>query len=165
MAAPKDNQFWKARSKHGRSKIFTTPKILWEAACEYFEWVKENPWYKNEAIKGGELAGQIIGVPTERAMTISGLCIFLDIEERTFRNYCNEKDYKDFFPVSTRIVAIIRTQKFEGAAAGLFNANIIARDIGLSEKNDHTSSDGSMSPKPTVIVKTQELGDEIDKLK
>ena len=38
MGAPKNNQFWKLRSKHGRDKIFKTPKILWEAACDYFEW-------------------------------------------------------------------------------------------------------------------------------
>jgi len=48
---PKDgrigNEFWKARSKHGRDKIFTTPEILWEAACEYFEWVADNPLQKS----------------------------------------------------------------------------------------------------------------------
>ena len=43
MAAPKGNQFWKLRSKHGRDKLFTTPELLWEAACEYFEWIDENP--------------------------------------------------------------------------------------------------------------------------
>ena len=32
--------------------------------------------------------------------------------------------------------AVIRTQKFEGASAGLLNANIIARDLGLSDKTE-----------------------------
>ena len=43
MGAPKGNQFWKARAKHGRDKIFKTPDALWKAACEYFEWVDDNP--------------------------------------------------------------------------------------------------------------------------
>ncbi len=45
-----------------------------------------------------------------------------------------KEEYKDFFGVYTRISQIIRTQKFEGAAVGLFNANIIARDLGLADK-------------------------------
>ena len=51
MAAPKGNQFWKLRSKHGRDKLFATPDLLWQAACEYFEWCDKHPWYKSEAIK------------------------------------------------------------------------------------------------------------------
>ena len=43
MAAPKGNQFWMLRSKHGRDKLFATPEALWEAACEYFQWCDENP--------------------------------------------------------------------------------------------------------------------------
>lgn len=35
MSAPKGNQFWKLRNRHGRSKRFASPEQLWEAACEY----------------------------------------------------------------------------------------------------------------------------------
>lgn len=28
MGAPKGNQFWKLRSKHGRDKLFSSPEIL-----------------------------------------------------------------------------------------------------------------------------------------
>lgn len=38
--------------------------------------------------------------------------------------------------VTTRIDEIIYKQKFEGAAVGAFNANIIARDLGLADKKD-----------------------------
>ena len=37
---------------------------------------------------------------------------------------------------------IIRQQKFEGAAANLLNANIIARDLGLADKAEITGRDG-----------------------
>ncbi len=43
MAAPKGNKFWLARSSHGRKPIFANPDKLWEACCEYFQWVEKNP--------------------------------------------------------------------------------------------------------------------------
>jgi hypothetical protein len=48
MAAPKGNQFWKLRSKHGRDKLFASPELLLESACEYFQWCDENPWLSIE---------------------------------------------------------------------------------------------------------------------
>ena len=51
MAAPKGNKFWMLRSKHGRDKLFATPELLWEAACEYFQWCDENPWTTRKAIQ------------------------------------------------------------------------------------------------------------------
>lgn len=133
MPAPKKNQFWKARSKHGRDKIFETPKILSEASNEYFQWCLDNPLYEM-IIQGGKE----FTVPKMRAMTESGLFIFLDIERQTFDNYCDKENesYKGFFAITTRIKEVIRTQKFEGAAAGLLNANIIARDLGLKDKSE-----------------------------
>ena len=51
MAAPAGNKFWMLRSKHGRDKLFSTPELLWEAACEYFQWCDENPWLSKKAIQ------------------------------------------------------------------------------------------------------------------
>jgi hypothetical protein len=99
MAAPKNNQFWKARGKHGRDKIFSSPGILWEAVCEYFQWCDDNKW-----------DGKKI-----RPYTIEGLCVFLDIDSRTFRNYQNKEEYKDFFPILWKIEDIIKTQKFHNS--------------------------------------------------
>ena len=39
------------------------------------------------------------------------------------------------------------SQKFEGAASGIFNANIIARDLGLSDKQDITTGGEKLSSK------------------
>ncbi|WP_159585929.1 DNA-packaging protein [Chelativorans xinjiangense] len=138
MAAPKGNQFWKARSSHGRNPIFAAPEDLWTACVEYFEWVEENPLWEDKLVS-------YQGVTTHepvckmRAMTIGGLCIFLDISRRTWDEYRGREDY---LPVVTRAEEIIRDQKFSGAAADLLNANIIARDLGLAEKQEHTGKDG-----------------------
>ena len=138
MAAPKGNQFWKLRSKHGRDKIFSTPEILLEAAQEYFQWCDDNPWIKNEAIKSGDFAGQLVQIPTARPYTLSGLCLYLGVATQYFDDFkaALKPEDKDFSIVITHVEQAIRTQKFEGAAVGAFNANIIARDLGLADKKE-----------------------------
>lgn len=135
MAAPKGNQFWKLRSKHGREKIFTTPEILWEAATEYFAWCDKHPWMRSEAVKGGVNSGKVVEAPVSRPYTLTGLCLYLDVSSNYFRNFKGEAS-EEFMTVITRIEEIIYTQKFEGAAVGAFNANIIARDLGLADKKE-----------------------------
>lgn len=142
MAKTKDkrigNQFWKQRSKHGRDKIFSSPDILWEEACKYFEWVDEHPLIGADVVKSGLDAGRILSIPFMRAYTLKGLCLFLDVNEVYFNQFNDEKN--DFSKVITRIRDIIYTQKFTGAAANLLNPNIIARDLGLSDKSESTTT-------------------------
>jgi hypothetical protein len=151
MSAPKGNQFWKARSSHGRGKIFETPEILWDAACEYFQWVEDNPLYEEKAF---HFQGQVIKEPIAkmRAMTISGLRLFLGISEQTLQVY---EQREDFFGVIREIKETIYNQKFAGASADLLNANIIARDLGLTDKKDLSSTDGSMSPAGNTFDSSQ----------
>ena len=135
MPAPKGNQFWKVRTKQSRDKLFTDPETLWEAACEYFEWATNNPLFEHKAT-------QYQGVPVDmhiekpRVFTIEGLTLFLGIDRKTYSNYRQKDGYEDFFPIMDAIEATIRNQKYAGAAADIFNANIIARDLGLSDKTE-----------------------------
>lgn len=132
MSAPPGNQFWKARSAHGRNPIFATPDDLWAAASEYFEWVDANPLWEDRLVT---FQGSATHEPVAkmRAMTISGMCVFLDISHQAWSEY---KQRQGFGEITSRIDAIIRDQKFAGAAADLLNANIIARDLGLADKSD-----------------------------
>lgn len=138
MSAPKGNQFWKARSSHGRSPIFAAPEDLWTAATEYFEWVEANPLWEAKpfAFQGTVTVENLAKM---RAMTITGLCIFLDISMPAWADY---RTREGFSSVVTRVEEIIRTQKFEGASADLLNANIIARDLGLADKSEFTGANG-----------------------
>lgn len=157
MAAPEGNEFWKLRSKHGRDKLFQTPGLLWEAACEYFEWSNDNPWYRNEAVKSGDNCGTIIKVPIERPFTMSGLCLYLGCSDgylRTFKLTASE----DFLAVIEQIEKTCYTQKFEGAAVGAFNANIIARDLGLTDK-----SESDLKINASVIWNEQKTYEAVDK--
>jgi hypothetical protein len=136
MAAPEGNEYWKLRSKDGRDKIFETPEHLLDACNEYFEWVQNNPLKSSEVVKYKDYA-ELIEVPKMRPMTIEGLCNFIDISVKCWRNY---KERQDFIPITTRVEQIIYNNKFEGAASGFLNPNIIARDLGLQDKQqtEHT---------------------------
>lgn len=131
MAAPKGNRFWEARSSHGRNPKFESPEALWAACCEYFEWVEANPLYEVKAFAFQGVVTQE-SLPKIRAMTISGLCIFLDITRQTWGTFRAMEGFSD---ITTRAEEIIYDQKFSGAAADLLNANIIARDLGLKEQS------------------------------
>jgi len=72
-------------------------------------------------------------------MTESGLCLYLDICNQTWQNY---KTKDGFLEVTSAVLNVIRDQKFTGASAGLLNANIIARDLGLKESSEVTGADG-----------------------
>lgn len=144
VAAPIGNQFWRQRSTHGRKPIFAAPEDLWNAASEYFDWIEANPLHEAQAFAyKGEVTLQ--DIPKMRAMTLTGLCIFLDV---TFTTWAEYKNREDFTEVSMRIDEIIRTQKFEGASAGLLNPAIIARDLGLTDK---TEVNGQLVLRPVVI--------------
>lgn len=139
MGAPIGNDFWTARSKHGREKLFTSPEILWEAACEYFTWCKNNPWFRTEYI-GKEVIE--VKIPIERPFTLIGLCVFLGVSSsyfRVFKSTLKEAD-KEYLTVITRIEEIIYTQQFEGATVGVFKENIISRNLGLKDNTDITSN-------------------------
>lgn len=149
----KGNQLWKARATHGRPRKFETPDALWEACVEYFEWVESNPLWEHKVFS---FQGDIVesSIPKMRAMTLAGLSLFIGISDETWRNYGSKPEYSDFFGVVSRVEKIIYEQKFTGAAADMLNANIIARDLGLADKQDlsHRSPDGSMTPSRIEIV-------------
>lgn len=132
MVAPKGNRFWEARSSHGRAPIFATPEAMWSAILEYFAWNAKNPLYEAKAFSyEGEIT--IASLPKMRAMSINGLCNFLDIAITTWAEYRKREDFK---AVTTQAETVIFQQKFEGASADLLNASIIARDLGLADKQE-----------------------------
>ena len=132
----------------GQPPKFDTPEQMAIRAREYFEWCSKTPLNEHKifAQQGEIIDGE---VKHKRPFTQAGLCVYLGISEDTWRNYRDKKP--EYFEVTKLITDAMYDQKFSGASAGLFNANIIARDLGLKDKSeiDHQSTDGSMSPKDT----------------
>jgi hypothetical protein len=150
FSMPDGNGFWKLRSKHGRDRIFETPEIMWEAACEYFTACEENPLIEID-FKGKD--AEQVHIPRMRAFTIERLCLFLDVHKGYFLEFKkalkDDQLGRDFSRVIARIEQTIYSQKFEGASAGFLNANIIARDLGL---------------KDTVVNEVEDKRKQIDEL-
>ena len=138
---PWDEGYWEWRAENppvGRPKTFT-PKKLWELACKYFERTRNNHFYKQDFIKGGEMAGTIVQLKLTRPFTWQGFEDYLNEQGLIARidDYKLNRDgrYGAFVDVVRAIDSVIYSQKFERAASGVFNANIIARDLGLADKS------------------------------
>jgi len=132
------SRFWEARTTVGRNKLFSTPSVLEEACLEYFHWNADNPLHE---MKPFAYQGEVVQapVPKIRAMTLSGLCTFLGISRQVWYDY-KEHDGGVFLDIIGMVEQVMYEQKFTGAAADMLNANIIARDLGLTDKKDITSA-------------------------
>ena len=164
MAAPEGNQFWKLRNKHGRPRLWNDPEELWAAACDYFEWVDNNPWMESKPVmvsKGANMGSEpdLQEVPRKMPYTLKELCLYLGVGESHIRNFKNTIEYsklsvdeaKGFLSVIAEIENIIFTQQYKGATAGFFNGNIISRALGLVDKQDLTTK-GEKLPTNNVKV-------------
>lgn len=116
------------------------PKSLELAWQQYFAWCDENPWITYEQNKKG---GSLVQIPVSRPYTEAGFCAFHDLGinyiKQLWENVSKQDDEesKEFSSVITRARAKCFSQKFEGAAIGVFNSNIIARDLGLVDKTEN----------------------------
>jgi hypothetical protein len=155
IEASKGNHYWKDRSKHGRDKIFETAEILQQEIQAYFDFVDATPDYEVKPLQEkGKI--KLINVPRARPYTIQGLCGYLDITTSYFRvlkkQYDPIKD-KDFITVVAWMEDKIYNQQFSKATNGFFNANIIARALGLIDRQDITSGDAPVQPPTVNIIK------------
>lgn len=151
MAAPKKNTYWKlAKGFPSGSDRKYTPQELWDKAVDYFKWVEDNPLLE-EKLFGTGLKDT---VKKMRAMTIIEFCVFAGIARSTFQLY--EKD-EAYSVITARIRDIIYDQKFTGAAAGLLESNIIARELGLVDKKDVTTKGQNVTASPLNDLPTEAL--------
>lgn len=114
-----------------------TPETLWQKFKEYREWVKENPlksqktfMYQGEIVKTDE--------PRMRIMSIEGFCVYADIVRHVFYDYEAVPD-GSYLHTCKRIRDEIDAQNLEGGSAGLLDAMIVVRKLGLKEKTDMTT--------------------------
>ncbi|MFA5557515.1 MAG: terminase small subunit, partial [Flavobacteriaceae bacterium] len=79
-------------------------------------------------------------VKLKRPYTIKAFLLYVDASSSWLSDF-KKNAPEDFLEVIRKIESIIYVQKFEGAAIGIFQHNIIARDLGLieSSKVDHTT--------------------------
>jgi hypothetical protein len=131
--------FWRNPENFGPNRRkYDTPGTLWEAATEYFDWVDKHPLKEQQVFHHkGAITKTMLS--KARPYTKRGLCTFLGITIPTYDSTVQEKGFED---CAAMIEQIIYTQKFEGAAAGFFNASIISRDLGLVDRAELSGPNG-----------------------
>jgi len=132
------NELWKLAKNPGRNTIYQSAEELWKKACEYFEYIINNP-LKEAKVVNDHGTPDVIYVDKLQAMTKEGLCIVLGIGTSTYDDY---RKRPEFSGICSEIDSVMRNQTITGAAAGLLNHAIIARYLGLSEKKEVTGADG-----------------------
>lgn len=138
----KGNSFWRLRAVSGPLPKYADPAHLWQVFQEYMADVLDNPLYEEKLFhyKGNVTRHEIAKA---RAPTVGGFCGYAGIIPNTFYRYGEREDMRD---TVAAIKTAMTSAKIEGAAADLFNASIISREVGLKDHVDVTSEDGSMSP-------------------
>jgi DNA-packaging protein gp3 len=113
------HRFWRTRASSGPEPLFAEAESLWAACDSYFCWVEDNPIMVDGALKW-------------RPMTKKGLCRFLGIAHTTWAEW--KRDRAELASVIERAESVIWDQKFAGAAVGIFNGNLVARELGIAER-------------------------------
>ena len=127
------------RNLSNGSHPFTTAAELRTAAMEFFQWCDDHPLLEEEvAVYQGDVTR--FDKTKVRPYTLRGLAIYLNISVSRLERY--RAGIPEFVLAMELIDQIIHTQKFENAAAGILNASIISRDLGLADKQELTGANG-----------------------
>jgi hypothetical protein len=120
-----------------RPKKIETPEVLWKLFEEYCEHERNSPMYKVEYV-GKD--GQKVLTPLQVPITFEGFeCYLADkgiVQDLGDYSKNDNGRYTDYAPIITRIRKNCFTQNFKGASVGVFNSNLIAKKLGLTEKQE-----------------------------
>jgi hypothetical protein len=126
----------------GRPRIYNDIDALNTAVMNYFLWVDEHPMYKYDyRVVDKELCE--VSLPLKRPYSVRGLVQYLGTSHDYFDKIIkgdirppSNIPHEEFVGYWNTIKGMIWQQKFDGAAVGFFNANLIARDLGLADKTE-----------------------------
>lgn len=121
----------------GKRKYIETPEKMWELFLAYVQHERDNPMFKTEYVgKDGDTKR----TPLETPITFEGFECYLqdqDVINHLSDYSANSNDkYPEYSTIITRIRNNCFVHNFKGAAVGLFNANLVARKLGISDKTD-----------------------------
>lgn len=124
-------------TKAGLSKYIESPEKLWDLFVLFMKWIEENPYTVKDWV-GKD--GDEVYREKQRPLTFIGFKKWLAINQITsnLSDYETNKNgaYDEYSNIITRIKEICHGEIIEGAAAGMYNANIAARVTGLVEKQE-----------------------------
>lgn len=124
-------------NRQGRAPIYSDPHEVLDAAMQYLSWAEANPlWEEKAFVIKGEL--QKIKLNKMRITTISGLQYFMQISKDAWAELKKQSDAMR--AACEAAEAAIRDNTLSGGGAELLNPGIVAKVLGLAEKQEHTIS-------------------------
>jgi hypothetical protein len=130
-----------------KKKYIETPEKMWELFEEYVKHENNNPMYKREYV-GKD--GNEVDTPLQVPITFEGFeCYLADkgiIEDLGKYSANTDNAYNEFVTIITRIRRNCFVQNFKGASVGLFNANLVAKKLGLISKVEQTNIEQPLFP-------------------
>ena len=152
----------------GKPRKIKDPKELWNLALEWVSYMTDQT-IDSQMFVGKD--GKEVLKHTKHPLTMESFYIFSGISKQLFHNMENRLKHnrdnptynediakidKEFLDVCTRIRQISFNQQFAEASAGNYNANIVARYLGLTEKKDITSNGQQVNSLGTVKIELPE---------
>jgi hypothetical protein len=130
-----------------KKKYIETPEKMWELFEEYVKHENNNPMHKREYV-GKD--GNEVDTPLQVPITFEGFeCYLADkgiIEDLGKYSANTDNAYNEFVTIITRIRRNCFVQNFKGASVGLFNANLVAKKLGLISKVEQTNIEQPLFP-------------------
>lgn len=131
----------KAHNVNKRIDFKNNPGELLKQACEYFEDCDNRPWNRTD-FKGKDV--ERVEIPTQTPYTYSGLQAWLGRGKSyisDLRGVIKDKieDFQELNEVIDFICNVIDSQQLEGSMVGAYNAQIVSRLQGLTEKIEEKS--------------------------
>lgn len=120
----------------GRPRAIDSPETLWSLFLEFREYCKENPFRQMDFV-GKD--GMRVFREKERPVTFKGFEGWLAINNIISNLYSYEQNrdgnFEEFVPIISAIKAVCSGEIIEGALAGVYQQNIAARLVGLSDNS------------------------------
>ena len=139
-----------------------TPKQLAEKFEEYVKWSEVNVIEIGERQKGIASGGYVDKTTTnykQRLISVHGFLVFIGKSKRWWTELSDGKQGDKFSTLKDSITSYCEDYQKEMAAAGIFNANIISRLLGLADKKELTGEGIN------IIVNSQEEKEKIESMK
>lgn len=142
----------------GRPRRIATPSQLDAVFAEYVADRQQRVIEMTEVEVGNVGESDINKTKSKRKtfpLSIEDFCVYLGVG-RVWWNQLPE----DFSRVKEKIFNYIYNHQLRGAITGEFNPNIVARQLGLADKKEVTTSGDGI----TIVVNSKEEKDKIDNL-
>ena len=135
----------------GRPKAIESPEQLWTYFKAYTEQAKKSPYLVHDFV--GKDANEV-HKEKERPLSWIGFECYL-YELGIISDLSNYEEntngsYTEYLPIIRVCKKIIQKDQLEGATAGVYSQNIVARLLGLTDKKDLTTDGEKLTPQKQV---------------